>query len=99
MLSYSQLHGELILEISILSSWSKLFFRSELLAWTLGVSYICSNNTEIEQNFMAHFISVLDLSSEPVFDWEVYTPPKEEAKELNRALNELSYRNMWDFNT
>lgn len=43
---------------------------------------------------MAHFVSVLDLSSEPVFDWEVCTPPKEEAKELNRALNELSYRNM-----
>ena len=47
---------------------------------------------------MAHYLSVLDLSSEPVFDWEVYTPPKEEAKELNRALNELSYRNMWDIN-
>ena len=36
MLSYSQLHGELILEISILSSWSKLFLGQnswpELLA-------------------------------------------------------------------
>jgi len=40
------------------------------------------------------FIFRLDLSSEPVFDWEEYIEPKEEQKMLIKRLGEMQYRNM-----
>ena len=40
------------------------------------------------------FSFFLDVSSEPIFDWEEYLEPKVEHEELLKKYNELNYRNM-----